>query len=219
MIEEQQGKIQHIVRIPVPAPENEKEAIKILERDLTIPNKNTKGIVLFAHGSGSSRYSTRNQFVAKALNNDGLATLLVDLLTPQEEESDIRMRKIQSKIPGLVLNKFNIRLLSKRLTSIIDWILANAETQSHIIGLFGASTGAAAALVAAGQKPYTMSAIVSRSGRPDLAGQEALNKVQAPTLFIVGSNDDKSAIDLNNKTLNQLVNVLKLFLVLWVLTR
>jgi putative phosphoribosyl transferase len=209
MIEEQQGKIEHIVRIPVPAPENEKETIKILEGDLTIPNKNPKGIVLFAHGSGSSRYSTRNQFVAKALNNDGLATLLVDLLTPQEEGSDIRMQKIQSKIPGLVLNKFNIKLLSKRLTSIIDWILANADTKSHIIGLFGASTGAAAALIAGGQKTYTVSAIVSRSGRPDLAGQEALSKVQAPTLFIVGSNDDKLVIDLNNKALNQLVNVQK----------
>jgi putative phosphoribosyl transferase len=212
MAEEQQGKIHHIVRIPVPAPENEKEALKIVEGDLTIPSNNrntTKGIVLFAHGSGSSSYSTRNQFVAKALNNDGLATLLVDLLTPQEEESDIRMQKIQSKIPGLVLNKFNIKLLSKRLTSIMDWILANADTQSLIIGLFGSSTGAAAALIAAGQKTYTVSAIVSRSGRTDLASQEALNKVQAPTLLIVGGNDDKSIIDINNKALNQLVNLQK----------
>ena len=99
----------------------------ILEGSLTIPN-NAKGIVIFAHGSGSSRHSPRNQFVSQALNNDGLATLLVDLLTPEEEETDIRTQKIQCKVPGLVLNKFNIKLLSRRLVAIIDWVILSLTT-------------------------------------------------------------------------------------------
>src|SRR5919108_2160118 len=170
--EEQKGdKIEHIVRIPTAAPgaRNEKEPTAILEGNLTLPHNNnirntTKGgIVIFAHGSGSSRHSPRNQFVSQALNNDGLATLLVDLLTPEEEETDIRMQKMQCKIPGIILNKFNIKLLSRRLVTIIDWISSSLTTtpiikgvENHnnsIIGIFGASTGAAAALIAAAQRP------------------------------------------------------------------
>jgi dienelactone hydrolase len=211
-------KIEQIVRIPIPAARNEKDPTVILEGNLTLPNNNTtKGIVLFAHGSGSSsRHSPRNQFVSQALNNDGLATLLVDLLTPEEEETDIRMQKIQCKVPGLVLNKFNVKLLSRCLVAIIDWILATTPTiksvENHnnsIIGIFGASNGAAAALIAAAQRPGIVAAIVSRSGRPDLADLRSQQKVKAPTLFIVGDNDDKRVIDINKKALRQLVNVQK----------
>jgi putative phosphoribosyl transferase len=217
--EEERKKIEHIiVRIPAPVDGIEKEPTAILEGNLTIPQNNNKnttnGIVLFAHGSGSGRYSPRNQFVSQALNNDGLATLLVDLLTPEEEEADIRMQKIQCKVPGLVMNKFNIKLLSRRLIAIIDWIsltttIKNAENHKFIIGIFGSSTGAAAALIAAAQRPDIVAAIVSRSGRPDLADLQFQQKVKAPTLFIIGGNDDKGVIDVNNKALRQLVNVHK----------
>jgi putative phosphoribosyl transferase len=197
------------VRIPVPSADHEKEATAILEGDITIPN-NTTGIVIFAHGSGSSRHSPRNQFVAKVLNTDGLATLLVDLLTKEEEETDIKTQKILSKLPGLVLNKFNIKLLSKRLIKIVDWISTkNEETHGLIVGLFGASTGTAAALNASAERPDIVNAIVSRSGRPDLASQDSFMKVQAPTLLIVGGSDDKKVIEINNKALADLKNVVK----------
>ena len=228
--EEEEGgrkKIEDII-IRIPADGNEKEPRAILEGDLTLPHNNnrntTKGIVIFAHGSGSSRHSPRNQFVSQALNNDGLATLLVDLLIPEEEETDIRMQKMQCKVPGLVLNKFNIKLLSRRLVAIIDWVISSPslttttppptkkDVENHNnfnIGIFGASTGAAAALVAAAQRPDIVAAIVSRSGRPDLADLQSQQKVKAPTLFIIGGNDDKRVIDLNNKALTQLVNAQK----------
>jgi hypothetical protein len=107
----------------------------ILEGNLSIPKKDTKGIVVFAHGSGSSRNSPRNQYVAQVLNKDGLATLLVDLLTPEEEESDNKIQKISHKIPGVVvLNKFNINLLAKRFVSITDWVLQNPSIQNLIVG-------------------------------------------------------------------------------------
>jgi putative phosphoribosyl transferase len=224
---EEEKKIEHII-VRIPADGNEKEPTAILEGILTLPhnnnNRNTTkgGIVIFAHGSGSSRHSPRNQFVSQALNNDGLAILLVDLLTPEEEETDIRMQKKQCKVPGLVLNKFNIKLLSRRLVAIIDWVISSLPTttppptikgvENHNnfnIGIFGASTGAAAALVAAAQRPDIVAAIVSRSGRPDLADLQSQQKVKAPTLFIIGGNDDKKVIDLNNKALTQLVNAQK----------
>ena len=222
-------KIEHII-VRIPAAGNEKEPTAILEGNLTLPhnnnnnNRNTTkgGIVIFAHGNGSSRHSPRNQFVSQALNNDGLATLLVDLLTPEEEETDIRTQKIQCKVPGLVLNKFNIKLLSRRLVAIIDWVILSLTTttptptikgiENHnnfIIGIFGSSTGASAALIAAAQRPDIVAAIVSRSGRPDLADLQSQQKVKAPTLFIVGGNDDKRVIDLNNKALSQLVSAQK----------
>ena len=185
---EQPKKIERIVRIPVPAAGYEKEALKILEGNLTIPsivednnkNKNAEGVVIFAHGSGSSSHSLRNQVVAQALNSDGLGTLLVDLLTKEEQETDIKTQKIQNKIPRLVQNKFNIKLLSNRLLVVTDWVLANNETHNLIIGYFGASTGAAAALVAASERTDVVGAIVSRGGRLDLASPaEILSKVQA----------------------------------------
>lgn len=217
--EEKRAKIEHIiVRIPAPVVENEKEITTILEGKLTLPDNNkntTKGIVLFAYGSESSCHSPRNQFVSQALNNDGLPTLLVDLLTPEEDETDIRMQKMQYKVPPeVVLNKFNIKLLSRRLIAIIDWIsvtttIKSVENHKFIIGIFGSSIGGGAALIAAAQRPDIVAAIVSRSSRPDLVDLQSKQKVKAPTLFIIGGNDDKRVIDVNNKALTQLVNVQK----------
>jgi putative phosphoribosyl transferase len=188
--------------VSIPVSESSTSKSIILQGDLTIP-KDAKGIVLFAHGSGSSRHSPRNNYVAEALNNDGLATLLADLLTQEEEEADVRIQKVRCKIPGLVLNKFNIKLLASRLFAITDWVLQNSNTQFLTLGYFGASTGAAAALVAAAATQYQeiVAALVSRSGRPDLAGVDHLRLVKAPTLFIVGGNDYKQVIDWNKNAL------------------
>ena len=191
--------------VSIPVSESSTSKSIILQGNLTIP-KDAKGIVLFAHGSGSSRHSPRNNYVAEALNNDGLATLLADLLTPEEEEADVRIQKIQCKIPGLVLNKFNIKLLASRLIAITDWVLQNSDTQNLTLGYFGASTGAAGALVVAAATQYQeiVVALVSRSGRPDLAGVDYLRLVKTPTLFIVGGNDYKQVIDWNKNALKDL---------------
>jgi dienelactone hydrolase len=175
-----------------------------LQGQLNIPSSGVKALVVFAHGSGSGKESPRNQRVAKALNGFGFATLLVDLLTPMEQESDIKSQKIMSKIPGLVLNKFNIRLLSNRLVTITEWTIHNVPKFNGLpIGYFGASTGAAAAIEASilFDKVY---AIVSRGGRPDLAGPETIQNVTASTLMIVGSKDSEVLIDLNKKVFKQL---------------
>jgi putative phosphoribosyl transferase len=179
-----------IVRI---SPADEQQ--NIIEGDLTIPSItiDAKGIVIFAHGSGSSRHSPRNQYVAQVLNNAGIATLLIDLLTKEEEKIDDVTRE----------HRFNINLLARRLLASTDWISQYSKIRNLSIGYFGASTGAAAALVAASERPNVISAIVSRGGRPDLAGQQVLNRIQAPTLLIVGEND-KQVIHLNEKALEQL---------------
>src|SRR5439155_2980195 len=150
----------------------------VLSGNLTIP-ENAVALVLFAHGSGSSRHSPRNQFVARTLNGGGLGTLLFDLLTPEEEELDIYTRE----------HRFNIDLLAERLVHATKWARQQKETRDLHIGYFGSSTGGAAALVAAAELPQEVGAVVSRGGRPDLAG-DALPNVQAPTLLIVGGNDD-----------------------------
>src|SRR5919112_2089900 len=205
--------IENIVRIPVEAASNKVVTTTILEGGLTIPNNLniTQGIIVFAHGSSSSRHSPRNVYVAKELNKDGLATLLVDLLTKEEEETDTRTEKIRCKIPGLILNKFNVKLLSDRLLRITDWLLTTTyfESRGFIIGYFGESTGAAAALIAAAQRVNITGAIVCRSGRPDLVSNDLLAKVRAPTLLIVGGNDHKEVIDINNDTIKKLFNVQK----------
>lgn len=162
-----------------------------LEGNLTTPEGAT-GMVLFAHGSGSSRHSPRNRFVAQALNEATLGTLLIDLLTSKEEEIDMVTRQL----------RFDINLLVRRLVGVIDWLDQNQSTSSLNIGLFGASTGAAAALVAAAQRPLAAKAVVSRGGRPDLAGQ-ALVDVQAPTLLIVGGYDTQ-VIKLNQQAFHLL---------------
>ena len=158
----------------------------VLSGNLNIP-KDAGALVLFAHGSGSSRHSPRNQFVAHALNEAGLATLLFDLLTPEEEAIDMQNRE----------HRFNIRLLAERLVEATKWTKQQKQTSNLRIGYFGSSTGGAAALVAAVDAPQDVDAVVSRGGRPDLAG-EALPKVQAPTLLIVGGNDD-IVIELNEQ--------------------
>ena len=141
-----------------------------------------KGTVIFAHGSGSSRHSNRNQHVASVLQDLGLRTVLIDLLTPEEERVDLRTRE----------HRFDIELLAQRVSGAIDWWRRDHQDP---IGLFGASTGAAAALVAAGDRPQEVAAVVSRGGRPDLAGA-ALGSVQCPTLLIVGGRDTQ-VIQLN----------------------
>jgi dienelactone hydrolase len=157
-----------------------------LDGNLTIVDGAT-AIVLFAHGSGSSRHSPRNQFVARTLNDAGLATLLFDLLMPEEEAIDLRTRE----------HRFNIGLLGERLAHATKWAKQQQQTRDLRIGYFGSSTGGGAALVAAAEIPQDVGAVVSRGGRPDLAG-DALPKVQAPTLLIVGGNDD-IVIELNEQ--------------------
>jgi putative phosphoribosyl transferase len=154
--------------------------------NLAMP-KDARAIVLFAHGSGSSRHSPRNRFVADTLNAAGLATLLFDLLTAEEETIDVRAREL----------RFDIGLLADRLTGAIDWLSSQKDTRDLWVGLFGASTGAAAALMAAARRPGIVGVVISRGGRPDLA-DEALPAVKAPTLLIVGG-DDTVAIKLNRQ--------------------
>lgn len=158
----------------------------MVEGLLTVPEQ-AHAIVLFVHGSGSSRYSPRNQFVARTLQEAGLATLLIDLLTPMEEEQD----RLTAHL------RFNIDLLKGRVVGATHWLTRLPETAALSIGYFGASTGAAAALVAAGALPHLVGALVSRGGRPDLAG-EALSHVQAPTLLLVGARDTP-VIELNRQ--------------------
>ena len=155
-----------------------------LEGELTVP-ANTVGIVLFAHGSGSSRHSPRNQFVARAIREAGLATLLFDLLTQEEESRD--------NVTGCL--RFDIGMLARRLVEATRWIANQRETQRLGLGYFGASTGGAAALVAAAEIGSAIDAVVSRGGRPDLAG-DALEQVQSPVLLIVGARDD-TVLELN----------------------
>jgi putative phosphoribosyl transferase len=167
---------------------------------LTLPEE-ARGLVLFAHGSGSSRHSPRNQYVARILQDAGLGTLLMDLLTRDEDAVDQFTRQF----------RFDIGLLADRLTGAIDWLEGRPETRELPIGLFGASTGAAAALQAAAARPDRVRAVVSRGGRPDLAG-EALARVQAPTLLIVGANDTP-VIPLNDSALRRMAAPVEMRLV------
>lgn len=148
-----------------------------LEGDLTLP-ADADGVVLFAHGSGSSRFSSRNRYVARELNGAGLGTLLIDLLTRDEEAVDQRTAHL----------RFDIALLADRLAGAIEWLSRDPRTRGLPVGLFGASTGGGAALAAAAHMPRAVRAVVSRGGRPDLAG-DALPHVRTPTLLIVGGND------------------------------
>jgi putative phosphoribosyl transferase len=162
-----------------------------LEGNLSVP-EGARGVVLFAHGSGSGRHSPRNRQVARALREAGLATLLIDLLTPEEEEADLRTGHL----------RFDIGLLAQRLAGATDWLAQNPDTRDLRIGYFGASTGAGAALVAAADLPEAVGTVVSRGGRPDLAG-DALPLVKAPTLLIVGG-DDVPVIGMNEEAFAQI---------------
>lgn len=165
--------------------------------NLTVPDV-AQGVVLFVHGSGSSRHSPRNQFVAKVLNDAGLATLLFDLLTPDEEAVDNHTRE----------HRFNLALLAHRLLATTRWTQSQAATGGLPIGYFGSSTGGGAALLAASEVPEEVFAVVSRGGRPDLAGP-ALARIAAPTLLIVGGEDDV-VIDLNREAMAQMCCEVKL---------
>jgi pimeloyl-ACP methyl ester carboxylesterase len=167
-----------------------------LKGNLGIP-RGTRGVVLFAHGSGSGRHSPRNRFVASQLRKAGLATLLIDLLTEEEEAVD--------QFTGQ--HRFDMDLLAERLVGAAEWLGQDARTAGLPVGLFGASTGAAAALVAAARLPDLAGAVVSRGGRPDLAG-DWLQSVWAPTLLIVGA-DDEPVIDLNEEALARLAGPVK----------
>jgi len=162
-----------------------------LSGDLALP-EHASGLVLFAHGSGSSRHSPRNRHVAQALQSAGLGTLLLDLLTPAEEQVD----RVTSEL------RFDIGLLARRLMSAAEAMAAGAQTRQLPLGLFGASTGAAAALMVAAERPQWVRAVVSRGGRPDLSGA-ALPRVHAPTLLIVGG-EDWQVIELNQAALRQI---------------
>src|SRR5262249_23441208 len=172
----------------------------VLTGNMSIP-ETPVALILFAHGSGSSRHSPRNQFVARTLNRAGLGTLLFDLLTPEEEALDIHTREY----------RFNISLLAERLVHTTKWTKEQEQTRDLHIGYFGSSTGGAAALVAAAELPQDVGSVVSRGGRPDLAGV-ALPIVKAPTLLIVGGNDDV-VIELNEKARNQMRCEVKLEIV------
>jgi len=163
----------------------------MLDGELMVP-ADSRAVVIFAHGSGSSRTSPRNRYVADTLNSAGLATLLFDLLTPAEEAVDVRTAKL----------RFDIGFLARRLLQATDWLMKQSKERPLKVGYFGASTGAAAALVAAAEAPHHVGAIVSRGGRPDLAGS-ALAHVQAPTLLIVGGDDD-AVLHLNRQAIEQL---------------
>jgi putative phosphoribosyl transferase len=163
----------------------------LIEADLRVPERAT-ALVLFAHGSGSSRFSSRNRAVAEFLESNGFATLLVDLLTPPEESVDVYTREY----------RFDIDLLGKRVVLATDWTQERENLRRLPIGVFGASTGAAAAMIAAAERPAAVRAVVSRGGRPDLADR-ALARVQAPTLLIVGG-DDEPVIEMNRDAMRQM---------------
>jgi putative phosphoribosyl transferase len=170
---------------------------EFIEGNLSVP-EGGKALVVFAHGSGSSRFSPRNNQVARRINAAGMGTLLIDLLTVEEEEVDVVTAEF----------RFDIDLLAKRLVSATEWCKKNTATKSLLVGYFGASTGAAAALIGAAKLPNYVKAVVSRGGRPDLAG-EYLRKVMAPTLLIVGGNDPE-VLELNEEALSRIQTEKKL---------
>lgn len=171
-----------------------------LEGTLAVP-EGARGVVLFAHGSGSSRHSPRNRYVAEELRAAGLGTLLLDLLTAEEERVDLRTRHL----------RFDIGMLAERLAGATDWLAQNPETAPLRVGYFGASTGGGAALVAAAERPEGVGAVVSRGGRPDLAGP-ALPRVRAPTLLIVGGHD-QPVIGMNEEAMARMRAEVKLEIV------
>jgi putative phosphoribosyl transferase len=172
----------------------------VLEADVTVPEQ-ARGVVVFAHGSGSSRHSPRNRYVAGELHAAGLGTVLADLLTEREEQLDARTGEL----------RFDISLLAVRVIALADWADEHEEVAGLPVGLFGASTGAAAALVAAAIRPGTVRAVVSRGGRPDLAG-DYLPSVRQPTLLIVGGRDEV-VIELNRAAQQKLAGETRLEIV------
>lgn len=157
---------------------------------LAVPKNNIGGLVIFVHGSGSSGYSPRNEFLSKVLNESGLATLLIDLLSPSESKIDNITKEF----------RFDIKLLTTRLLTVTDWMIQNDETKDFELGYFGSSTGAAVAIEAAIQRNSKIRTIVTRSGRPDLVEKKTLQKLISSILLIVGGNDP-SVLEISNKTI------------------
>jgi dienelactone hydrolase len=172
----------------------------VVEGNLTVPS-NARGVVLFAHGSGSSRFSPRNRYVAKVFNTQKIATLLFDLLTNEEDQEDLATAEY----------RFNINLLADRLIGATEWLKKDPQTKNYPFGYFGASTGAAAALIAAAKLPNDIATVVSRGGRPDLAANY-LPRVKAPTLLLVGDLDTE-VIELNKQAMAQMSAEKKLVLI------
>jgi putative phosphoribosyl transferase len=181
---------------------NNSNSNSFIEGNLSIPD-NPIGIVVFAHGSGSSKNSKRNQLVSDKLNKNNIATLLFDLLSDEEQEFDLHLEKMTSKIPGTVLNKFNISLLTKRLSLGTNWVLSNPHTEKLQLSYFASSTGGAAALMAACQ--YNIVSIVIRSGRTDLVKNQFLDQIVSPCLFVVGSGE-KSVVKISKETMKKIRN-------------
>lgn len=173
-----------------------------IEGKLEIP-ENPIGIVVFAHGSGSTKNSQRNRLVSEKLNDNHFATLLFDLLSVEEQEYDTKLENMKVKVPGSILNKFNIQLLTKRLSLVTEWVGNNHSTKNLPVGYFASSTGAAAALISASR--YSIISIVIRSGRADLVENRFLDKIVSPCLFIVGSKE-KFLVKVGNETVKKLTN-------------
>ena len=191
-----------LVRFPI----KNSSSNSFIEGNLTIPD-NPIGIVVFAHGSGSSKNSKRNQLVSEKLNKNNIATLLFDLLSDEEQAFDSQLENMISKMPGVVLNKFNISLLTKRLSMATDWILSNPHTEKLQVSYFASSTGGAAALMAACRySRYNIVSIVIRSGRTDLVENQFLEQMVSPCLFIVGSRE-KSLIKISKETMKKMRNL------------
>jgi len=191
--------IKEVVRFPL----NNSGSNLIVEGNLFIPD-NPIGIVVFAHGSGSSKSSQRNQLVSKKLIENNIGSLLFDLLSEEEQESDRRLEKIIPSVPGAILNKFNISLLTERLSMATEWIVSHQQKRKLQLGYFASSTGGAAALIAASK--YQVQSIVIRSGRTDLVDNHFLSEIVSPCLFIAGSNE-KALIKINKQTMKKLKNV------------
>ena len=173
-----------------------------IEGNLVIPD-NPIGIVVFAHGSGSSKSSKRNQLVSEKLNKNSIATLLFDLLSNEEQNFDTQLEKMSLKIPGAILNKFNISLLANRLSMATDWVSNNPSTRKLPISYFASSTGGTAALMSAIR--YNIVSIVIRSGRTDLIEDKFLEHIESPCLFIVGSKE-KSLVKISKDTIKKMTN-------------
>jgi hypothetical protein len=173
-----------------------------IEGNLVIPD-NPIGIVIFAHGSGSTKNSQRNQLVSEKLNNSQIATLLFDLLSYEEQAYDTKIENMDIKVLGVILNKFNILLLAKRLAMVTEWVRSNPNTEKLHVGYFASSTGAAAALICASR--YNIVSIVIRSGRSDLVENRFLDKIVSHCLFVVGSKE-KFLVKVGNETVRKLRN-------------
>ena len=189
---------EQIIKFPIP---NSNSNMHI-EGNLVIPD-NPIGIVVFAHGSGSTKNSQRNQLVSEKLNNKHIATMLFDLLSIEEQAYDTKLQNMEVKVPGTILNKFNIQLLTKRLAMVTEWVGKNRSTNKLHVGYFASSTGAAAALRSA--STYNVVSIVIRSGRTDFIEDLYLDKIVSPCLFIVGGKE-KLLLKVGDETLRKMRN-------------